>query len=74
MNDELDKIMPTDALKKRDSEDLDSLTVGSESTCKCKIYFNSKTDTEEQLLPRIDMALAGAEYLKRKMVERGLIK
>jgi hypothetical protein len=70
---ELEKILPLDAMRKRSDDDLESITVGSESSAKCKLYYNSKVAKEEELLPRIDIAVAGASYMKRKMMEKGLL-
>ena len=59
---------------KRNEEDLDSFSVGSESTAKVKIYYNGKVDTEDDLLPRIDLAVVGTLYLKNKLRTGGAYK
>lgn len=56
---------------KRTDEDLDSITIGSESTQKIKLYFNSKKDTENEVLPRIDMAVAMLSYMKNNLNKHG---
>jgi len=53
--------------KKRNENDLDSVMVGSSSRKQVKIYFNSRTDTEEDMLLRIDLALAMANYLEENI-------
>lgn len=65
--------IPVDLLRKRVDEDLDSVSFGSDSKAKVKVYFNSKVDSKEELLRRIDLTLAGLSYLKNQIEEKSLL-
>lgn len=51
----------------REEDDLDSITAGSDSTQKVKIYYNSRTDTAEDIRKRIDTATDAVKLLKEKI-------
>jgi hypothetical protein len=50
----------------RAESDLDSLTRGSDSTQKFKVYYNSRTDSLDDLKKKIDVALEGLKYAAEK--------
>lgn len=56
----------------RNEEDLDSISCGSDSTSKVKIYYNSRKDSEEVIKSRILMAVNLAAEMRDKMVAAGL--
>jgi len=52
----------------RTDNDIDSITFGSATKQgQVKIYLNTRKDDENDLLPRIDLAIAGLNYMKKKM-------
>jgi hypothetical protein len=53
----------------RADDDLDSFTVGSPSKKQIKIYFNSRKDTIEDILARIEKTVSAADYLENKIRE-----
>jgi hypothetical protein len=46
----------------RENEDLDSITLGSPSKRQVKIYFNSKTDSLDEVRRRFQLAMDAALY------------
>jgi hypothetical protein len=56
----------------RAENDLDSITVGSDSTAKIKIYFNSREDSEANINLRIQTAVKAEAFLRNRMSEEGL--
>lgn len=53
--------------EKRTDNDLDSFVFGTPSSGQVKVYLNTREDSEEDLLPRIDLILAGLMYAKSKV-------
>jgi hypothetical protein len=66
--------VPTYVLPKRSDEDLDSASVGSDSTVKGKFYFNVRKDSEEEIARLAALTAYGVQQLKSKMETAGLVK
>jgi len=58
-----------DADKKRNEEDLDSITMGSPSKIQVKLYVNTRTDNEEDIINRLDMLVSCAKSCHKKLEE-----
>lgn len=65
---------PNYILPKRSDEDLDSASVGSDSTVKGKFYFNARKDDKTTIDTLADLTAYGCTQLKSKMEAAGLIK
>jgi hypothetical protein len=65
----MDSEFKEDNLRKRSDSDLDSICVGSPSKRQIKLYCDSKKDSNEDILTRMDMLISVAKYAERKMEE-----
>lgn len=70
----MDEVRPLDdSSGKRTDDDLDSISCGSDSKAKCKIYFNTRKDKPEDVDVRITWAVSCLTYMRDEMKKGGLV-